>query len=156
MQHRWKPSIMRQTLACALAACAIGLSAPANARPFCTDPPFLPLLPLAGTSGSRVFEQSYDIDSGGPACFKLDVPGARTLHITLATARQSGFFRLYPQGWNIQRTGDAFTFGVPGVRGAADGDNARSWTGQLPEGNSLLVIAMRNGGRQYRLHVEVY
>ncbi len=140
-----------------LAAWAAGIPGHAQAYPFCTDPPFLPLVFPIGTRVSSVFEHNYDSLPGNIACFKLRVLGASTTHITVSTINNNGYLRLYPPGWVITQNGPNFTFGEPGVPGAADGDYARSWTGQLPpQGDLLVVINMRGPSHQYRLHVEAY
>ncbi len=144
----------RLIAAVVLMACA-GLPNVASARPFCTDPPFVPLLPPTGTRVSAVFEQNFDIMPGDVACFRLHLPGAVRGHVTVATAHNYGTLQLYPPGWVITQHGRAFSFGVPALPGMADGDNARSWTGQLPpQGDLLIVVAMKGNGRQYRIHVE--
>ena len=50
-------------------------ASPAVARPFCSDPPLVPLLPTTGTRGSAVYETQNDIQPGDLACFKLRVAG---------------------------------------------------------------------------------
>ena len=136
-------------IACAILPCA------ASARPFCTNPPFVPLVPPIGTNGSSVFEKNFDIMPGDVACFRLHVPGAVRGHVTVATAHNYGSLQLYPPGWVITQYGRAFSFGAPPLPGTADADNARSWTGQLPPlGDLLIVVAMKGNGRQYRIHVE--
>ena len=144
----------RLIAAAMLIACA-SLPGVASATPFCTDPPFVPLLPPINTNGSAVFERNFDIMPGDVACFRLHLPGAVRGHVTVATAHNYGSLQLYPPGWVITQHGRAFTFGVPPLPGTADSDNARSWTGQLPpQGDLLIVVAMKGNGRQYRIHVE--
>ncbi len=126
---------------------------PASARPFCTNPPFVPFFPLSAQRGSEVFEKSFDVEPGQPACFKLTAPGAQRLHVTLGSPHGTGYFHIYPQGWVITQRGSDFSFGEPGLPGASDGDRPKSWTGQVPDGNSLIVVYIPQG-RQYRIHIE--
>ena len=137
---------------------AVGLSAlaaPAIARPFCSDPPSIPLFPLTGSRGSAVYETTNHVEPGTLACFKVQVPAARTLHVTLASIGNNAHLRIYPPGWTIVRDGNDFTFGEQAAPGAAEGDEARSWSGPLQQtGNTLIVIDRKNGGGLYRLHVE--
>ena len=62
-------------------------------------------------------------------------------------------FQLYQPGWKItpgpDLSGDA-------LKGAADGDDARAWSGKLPaKGNYLLVVGTTRGGGEYNLRVEI-
>ena len=144
-----------RSIAAAILVASASFPGAASARPFCSDPPFVPLISPIGTSGSSVYEHNYDIMPGDVACFRLHVPGAARGHIDLAIAHNNGNLQLYPPGWVITQNGRSFTFGVPALPGTADSDNARSWTGQLPpQGDLLIVVAMKGNGRQYRVHVE--
>jgi hypothetical protein len=147
--------LTRTIVGIAAALLAGGLAGRAQARPFCSDPPFIPALGLTRTNGSSVFETQKDIAPGDLACFKLTVNAASKLHVTVAGSRGDAYVMVYPPGWTITRDGRSFTFGEDPLPGAAPADQARAWTGPFPQsGPALIVVAMRQGGGQYRLHVE--
>ena len=145
----------RHLLATACLIAGLGAGA-AHARPFCSDPAIIPLLNTTGSRGSSVFEYHNVIRRGELACFRMQTPAATNLHVTVSSAEKTAVFQLYAPGWKIVRQNGGFRFTGQTLPGAAEGDDARSWTGQYPgNGSILIVIGLTRGGGQYRLHVEV-
>jgi hypothetical protein len=131
------------------------LAAASQARPFCSDPPSIPLFGLTRTRGSGVFETQKDIAPGDLACFKVSVNAASKLRVTVAGSRGDAYLMIYPPGWSIAREGRSFAFGEDPLPGTAPADQAREFVGPFPQnGPALIVIGMKQGGGQYRLHVE--
>ena len=78
----------------------------------------------------------------------------QTLSVTQRKSPENNIvFQIYQPGWKItpgpDLSGDA-------LKGAADGDDARAWSGKLPaKGNYLLVVGTTRGGGEYNLRIEI-
>ena len=110
--------------------------------------------PVRFPAGAFATDLSGGVARGERACFTIGAGAGQTLSVTQRKSPDSNIvFQLYQPGWKItpgpDLSGDA-------LKGAADGDDARAWSGKLPaKGNYLLVVGTTRGGGEYNLRVEI-
>ena len=106
-----------------------------------------------GTSNGAV---QGSVARGERALYSLSARAGQTLTAHITAVEANAVFQLYPPGARpVQRDGMLEVDGSA-LPGAADGEDARSWQGQLPaSGTYLFVVGGTRGIASYRLSVTV-
>jgi hypothetical protein len=94
--------------------------------------------------GSSSAEVSGSIVRGEVHRYLLDARAGQRMEVRVRSAEGNAVFQLHPP-----RGGGA-------LPGAAEGEDARRWSGALPaSGDYLLVVASTRGNASYRLQVSI-
>lgn len=102
--------------------------------------------------GATGAELQGGVARGETACWALQARAGQTLEATVASLENNAVFQIYQPGWKAGRDG-VEGFALPG---AAEGQDARQFTGTLPTtGRYLIVVGATRGGADYRLRVGV-
>ena len=106
--------------------------------------------PVRFSAGAFATDLSGGVARGERACFTIGAGAGQTLSVTQRKSPDDNIvFQIYQPGWKPDLSGTA-------LKGAADGDDARAWSGKLPaKGNYLLVVGTTRGGGEYNLRIEI-
>ncbi len=108
--------------------------------------------------GAFSSELTGGIPRGEVACFTIGAGAGQTLSVTQKPGPDNNIvFQIYQPGWKITRDRDGIydMAGTP-LRGAAPGEDTRTWSGPLPtKGTYLIVVGTTRGGGGYQLRVEI-
>jgi hypothetical protein len=97
------------------------------------------------------------IARGELACFTINARQGQYMVISHPAQPDSNVvMQIYRPPWTIVRSADGISVRGRALPGAAEGEDAKSWAGKLPEtGRYLLVLGASWGGADYHLHVEI-
>ena len=108
--------------------------------------------------GAFSSELTGGIPRGEVACFTIGAGAGQTLSVTQKPGPDNNIvFQIYQPGWKITRDRDGIydMAGTP-LRGAAPGEDTRTWSGPLPtKGTYLIVVGTTRGGGGYQLRVAI-
>lgn len=112
------------------------------------------LAPLWFPPGSFTTDLSGGVARGERACFTIGAGTGQTLSVIQRKSPDNNIvFQIYQPGWKVTPGSD---LSGNALKGAADGDDARDWSGKLPaKGFYLLVVGTTRGGGEYNLRIEI-
>lgn len=140
---------MRTLLLAAALLCALA-PAPALGQ---AEPQVQPIRFARGTSGAEV---TGAVVRGERALFSLEARAGQTLTARITAPEGNAVFQIWrPGAVPRQQDGMAVIDGTA-LPGAAEGEDARSWSGKLPaSGAYLIVVGGTRGNAEFRLSVTV-
>ncbi len=142
---------MRATLLAAVLLCALAPTlAPALGQ---AEPQVQPIRFASGASGAEV---GGGVVRGERALFSLEARAGQTLTARITAPEGNAVFQIWhPGAMHRQQDGMAVIDGTA-LPGAGEGEDARSWSGQLPaSGGYLIVVSGTRGNAEFRLSVTV-
>lgn len=93
---------------------------------------------------------------GEIACWSLAAVAGQHASLVIVSVEGNAVFQFYRPGWRLERAADEVTVDGHAYPGAAEGDDARAWSGRLTaSGDGLVVVGSIRGGASYRLRVSV-
>jgi hypothetical protein len=116
-----------------------------------------PARPVQLAVGASVVTLTGGIPRGERDCYTLRARQGRVLTIGQADTPDTNIvFQLYRPPWRIVGPSGGMAVGGAALQGAAEGDDARRFTGVLPvSGEYLLVIGTSRGSGEYRLQLGI-
>lgn len=141
---------MRRLVAAAVLAASLGVAALGVAA---TAERVQPIRFSPGSFGSEV---QGSVVRGEQALYSLSAQAGQTLTARIIADEGNAVFQLYAPGARPRRDDGMLVVKGAALPGAGEGEDARSWTGRLPEtGAYLFVVGGTRGNASYRLHVTV-
>lgn len=93
---------------------------------------------------------------GEVQCFSLDAKAGQSAHLAISSIEGNAVFQFYRPGWSLARDDGEMTVNGQAYPHAAEGDDARRWSGRLTAtGANLIVVGSARGGAAYTLRVAV-
>jgi hypothetical protein len=131
---------------------AAGLGAPNTARADCDRP-----AAVRFPAGVFVAELTGGVPRGERDCFTIGAGAGQVMSVTQRPSLDDNIvFQLYQPGWKITRGPDGTDVSGATLRGAGEGDDARTWSGRLQaKGDYLIVVGTTRGGGEYRIRIEI-
>jgi hypothetical protein len=131
---------------------ATGLAAPNQAIAGCERP-----RPVLFSPGAFAAELTGSVPRGERDCFTIGGAAGQVLSVRQRPGPDNNIvFQLYRPGWKIKHGPDGTDVLGATLRGAGEGDDARTWSGSLPaKGNYLIVVGTTRGGGEYRILIEI-
>ena len=113
--------------------------------------------PIRFAAAANTAEVTGGIARGELACFTIPARQGQSMVISHPAEHDSAvIMQIYLPPWTIVRTSDGIRVRGRALPGAAEGEDATSWAGTLPEtGRYLLVLGASWGGVEYHLRVEI-
>lgn len=131
----------------------LAVSLPAWAESDTCDSP-KPIRFATGASAGRV---SGGVPRGEIACWKVGAKAGQRLDLVIESPERNAVVQIYVPGWKVARDRDGILeFSGSMLPGAADGDDAMTWSGILPAtGNYLFTVGATRGGAEYDLLLKI-
>src|SRR5215471_639768 len=112
--------------------------------------------PIRFAAGARAAELTGGVARGELACFTITARKGQSMAISPARQATDVVMQIYQPPWTIVPSPDGIRVQGRPLPGAAEGEDATSWAGKLPEtGRYLLVVGASWGGVEYHLRVEI-
>ena len=113
--------------------------------------------PIRIAAGENAAKVAGGIARGEVACFTISARQGQHMIVNDPAQRDTNVvIQIYRPPWTIVRLPDGIRVRGRSLPGAAEGEDAKSWTGTLPKtGRYLLVLGASWGGAEYHLQVEI-
>ncbi len=112
--------------------------------------------PIRFASGTFGTELRGSLVRGEQALYSLSARADQTLTLRIAAEENNAVFQLYAPGARPVREDGVLEVKGTALPGAGEGEDARRWSGRLPEtGTYLIVVGGTRGNTTYRLDVTV-
>jgi hypothetical protein len=90
-------------------------------------------------------------------CWTIRARAGQAMSVKIESPETNAVFQLYRPGWRIRQQDSLTDIDGPAERGAADGDDARAWSGRVAQTGAMLVaVGTVRGGGQYRLTTAIH
>jgi hypothetical protein len=114
--------------------------------------------PVRFAAGAAAAEIAGGIARGEVACFTVEARKGQHMSVSQPGPGDSNIvMQIYPPPWSITRSPEGVRIRGRALHGAAEGQDAKTWSGTLPQsGNYLLVLGTTWGSGEYRLGLEIH
>jgi hypothetical protein len=114
-------------------------------------------VPVRFAAGAAAAEITGGIARGEVACFTVAARKGQHMRVSQPGREDSNIvIQIYAPRWLVARSPNGIRVRGLALPGAAEGQDAKTWSGTLPtSGNYLLVLGTTWGGGEYRLRVEI-
>ncbi len=141
----WRTAVLAAFIAGAVSP-GVAMAAP------CDNPS-----PVKFPTGSSQTEIAGGLARGDRACWTLDARHGQRMVIRQQNGKDSNIaIQIYRPGWSLVHSSEGIRVQGRALPGAAEGKDARNWSGTLPAtGIYLLVLGTTWGGGSYRIRIEI-
>jgi hypothetical protein len=109
--------------------------------------------PITFQRGAFAAEVTGGVPRGLPDCWTVHARAGQRITARVGSLEHNVVFQIYQPGWKTTPDGAPTGRTLPG---AAEGQDAATFSGALPEtGAYLFVLGTTRGGGEYRLRVEI-
>ena len=137
-------------LALVLAAPVRAEDAPANAGP-------IAIAPLSFKPGASSAVVSGSVVSPDRSIYAIGARAQQVLSVDIASKEDNAVFQIYQPPAKPERRDYGIEIVGEALKGAADGEDAKHWSGKLPvSGQYLVVVGPTRGNADYRLTVAIH
>ncbi len=113
--------------------------------------------PIRFAAGAASAEVNGAIARGELDCWTIRARAGQAMSVKIESPETNAVFQLYRPGWRIRQQDSLTDIDGPAERGAADGDDARAWSGRVAQTGAMLVaVGTVRGGGQYRLTTAIH
>jgi hypothetical protein len=89
-------------------------------------------------------------------CFSLAAKAGQSARLAISSVEGNAVFQFYRPGWSLAQDDGELTVNGQAYPHAANGDDARRWSGRLAAtGANLIVVGSVRGGAAWTLHVAI-
>jgi hypothetical protein len=108
-----------------------------------------------GASGKDI---SGAVIRGERSLYSIDARSGQQLSVSISAEEDNAVFQIYPPGARAERRDDGVEIvGVKALPGAGEGEDAKEWSGVLPEtGTYLVAVGPTRGNATYTLKVAIH
>ena len=150
MKHDLRPVPLRRTYAwaaIALAAWLVRLDYAKGAKA---------VEPIRFARGASSAEVRGAVVRGERALYGLEARAGQRMSVRIAAPERNAVFQIYAPGAQPERREIGLEVAGRALSSAGEGDDARRWTGVLPQsGAYMLVVGATRGNATYQLTVEI-
>lgn len=113
-------------------------------------------VPIRFSPGASQGSAEGVVVRGGRDCFVVTGRAGQTMRVEVHVPEENVVFQLYAPGWRIARAASGVRALGDSLPGAAEGQDARSWEGQLKaSGPHLIMLGGTQGNAAYYLTVSI-
>jgi len=106
--------------------------------------------------GQTAAEIRGGIARGELDCRTFTARAGQRLSASVGSVEHNVVFQLYRPGWRTARNDGGFAVAGTALPGAGEGEDASSWSGNLPRtGSYLVVLGTTRGSGEYRLRLRI-